>query len=222
VQRQAEADRRQAEADQREAAAAAGPAAVSTNPQLAQARAQLHTQWLDVISNQIRDVQGNIEETTKQLASVRDSQQKYNASANPAVASMFVGAYSNMLQNLTRDLVRLQLNESAASAPIYRDGEASEPVRRLSIRRAAAFGIGGGLAVALAIAYALHFFYDGRQLPFARGNVEETHRQLAGPVAPGAESTGRIAAPTRSLRERVAAARGRTLVTELPRESAVS
>jgi chromosome segregation ATPase len=162
MERQTDLDQRQADDDRQaqiQAAAAAAARQPAISPALQQrfdqitdASGQARAQWLQIVSQQQKDVEANIADLSGRLDQVRHALADRPTNTDPLLDAAFATAYSGQLQALTQEYARLQLNAQGVSAPIVRYGEASDPVQAGGQRKAVALGTVAGLAAGAGVA----------------------------------------------------------------------
>jgi hypothetical protein len=138
-----------------DASQAAFAAAQQQARQLAGASSGVRSQWLQVLSEQQREVESNIAAVTGRLTAVRQALVDHPSEGDPAVAAAFTRAYGEQLQALTQEFARLQMNSQAAMAPLVRFGAATDALPAVRAKRTLVMGTGAGLAVGVGVAYAL-------------------------------------------------------------------
>ena len=126
----------------------------STQPKTPQLD-QVESQWLQVISDQITQIQGNINDTTAQIKAVDDQISKLTPPPDPAVSAAFASAYQTQLTNLTSTYAQMQLGGQGAAAPIGMFGQASDPLPTTGLKKTLMEGAALGLALAAGLGFGI-------------------------------------------------------------------
>lgn len=128
---------------------------LNTNPQLAAASAGVQTKWLQLMTDQQRQLEAEIASVTDQINAIQKAIDADPSSVDPTVASALATAYSQQLLKLSQTYADLQLNARAGTLPLSKYGSASEPIPAVGLRLVLLVGLGGGFAAGVAIAYGI-------------------------------------------------------------------
>ncbi|HEX5166504.1 MAG TPA: hypothetical protein VFV93_13965, partial [Thermomicrobiales bacterium] len=146
---------RQAESD------AIGDRSSFSEDALAQ-QAEVRTQLLRAISQQISDTQANIESIQGELSTVQADIAKLPADEDGSLSAAFSNAYSLQLSTLTEQFVAGQVTALTQGAPVMLYGDASTPFATMGMKKLGVIGIAGGLAVAAALGLGLDLLRSRR------------------------------------------------------------
>lgn len=163
------------------------------SPQLAATRSQ----WLELISGQIGDVEKGIRDLNTQIDGVRGQLSQLPGSTDPSVSAVFASAYGEQLQALTRDYAQLQIDSPAARAPLIRYGNASDPLPAAGMKKYLILGAGVGAALAAALGLAIDWLRRRKGAPAAATADATADDTGATPAARPLASTEEPATPTR-------------------------
>lgn len=120
-------------------------------------QAEVRTQLLRAISQQVNGIEANIEELNELLASVQAELATLPPDTDGSLSAAYTEAYSLQLSTLTEQYVTDQVNALTAGAPVLLYGDASTPFETQGIKKLGVFGFIGGMAVAggLGVAFEL-------------------------------------------------------------------
>lgn len=123
---------------------------------------QVQDQWLQLISDQVKDIQNSIAATEAQLKTVNDQLAKQSTPADPEVSAAFASAYQAQLTSLTQSYVQLELQGSLGK-PLNVYGQASDPLSTATLKKKLLAGASGGLILGAGLGFAYDMLRRRRQ-----------------------------------------------------------